>query len=119
MLAGAPEPAVVPAPATPFVAPDALHNPAYIRFALKTTAAVICFLIYTAIDWQGIHTAMITCYVAALGTTGETVHKLALRITGCLIGAAIDVAAIFWVIPHIDGVGALMVRVFLGYLVGA
>ena len=120
VLAGAPEPAVVPAPTIPFVAPDALRNPAYIRFALKTTAAaVICFLIYTAIDWQGIHTAMITCYVAALGTTGETVHKLALRITGCLIGAAIGVAAIFWVIPHIDGVGALMVLVFLGCLVGA
>ncbi|MBK5969089.1 MULTISPECIES: FUSC family protein [Thiorhodovibrio] len=120
VLAGAPEPEVVPAPAIPFVAPDALRNPAYIRFALKTTAAaVICFLIYTAIDWQGIHTAMITCYVAALGTTGETVHKLALRITGCLIGAAIGVAAIFWVIPHIDGIGALMVLVFLGCLVGA
>ena len=120
VLAGAPEPEVVPAPKTPFIAPDALTNPAYTRFALKTTAAaVICFLIYTAIDWQGIHTAMITCYVAALATTGETVHKLALRITGCLIGAALGVAAIFWVIPRIDGIGALMVLVFLGCLVGA
>jgi multidrug resistance protein MdtO len=120
VLAGATEPDVVPAPTTPFIAPDALTNPAYSRFALKTTAAaVICFLIYTAIDWQGIHTAMITCYVAALATTGETVHKLALRITGCLIGAAIGVAAIFWIIPRIDGIGALMVLVFLGCLVGA
>lgn len=120
VLAGAPEPEVVPTPKTPFVAPDALSNPAYTRFALKTTAAaVICFLIYTAIDWQGIHTAMITCYVAALGTTGETVHKLALRIIGCLIGAALGVAAIFWVIPQIDGIGALMVLVFFGCLVGA
>lgn len=120
VLAGAPEPEVVPAAATPFVAPDALSNPTYIRFALKTTAAaVICFVVYTAIDWQGIHTAMITCYVAALGTTGETVHKLALRITGCLIGAAIGVASIFWVIPHIDGIGALMALVFTGCLLGA
>lgn len=120
VLAGAPEPEVVPAPKTPFIAPDALNNPAYTRFALKTTAAaVICFLVYTAIDWQGIHTAMITCYVAALATTGETVHKLALRITGCLIGAAIGVAAIVWVIPNIDGIGALMALVFLGCFVGA
>ncbi len=120
ILAGAPEPAVIPAPKTPFVFADALTNPAYPRFALKTTAAaIICFLIYTAIDWQGIHTALVTCYVAALSTTGETVHKLALRITGALIGAALGVTAIFWVIPHIDGVAALMVLVFAGVLVGA
>ncbi|CAA0125376.1 Multidrug resistance protein MdtO [Halioglobus japonicus] len=120
VLAGAPEPEFVSAPATPFIAPDALSNPTYIRFALKTTAAaVICFLVYTAIDWQGIHTAMITCYVAALGTTGETVHKLALRIAGCLVGAALGVASIFWVVPHIDGIGALMALVFIGCLCGA
>ena len=119
-LAGTPEPEVVPEPKVPFIAPDALSNPAYTRFALKTTAAaVICFLIYTAIDWQGIHTAMITCYVAALATTGETVHKLALRIVGCLIGAALGVAAIFFVIPHIDDIGSLMALVFFGCLVGA
>lgn len=119
-IAGAPEGEVIPAPKVPFFAPDALTNPAYSRFALKTTAAaVICFLIYTAIDWQGIHTAMITCYVAALGTTGETVHKLALRIAGCLVGAALGFGAILFVMPHIDGVGALMALVFTGCLVGA
>lgn len=119
-LAGAPEGEVVPAPKIPFFAPDALTNPAYSRFAIKTTAAaVICFLAYTALDWQGIHTAMITCYVAALGTTGETVHKLALRIAGCLVGAAMGFGAILYVIPHIDGVGSLMALIFAGCLVGA
>lgn len=120
LLTGAPEPTVVPSAKLPFVAPDALSNPAYTRFALKTTlAAVICFLIYTALDWQDIHTAMITCYVAALATTAETAHKLALRIIGCLIGAAIGIASIFWVIPYIDDIGSLMVLVFFGCLVGA
>lgn len=120
ILAGAPEGEVVPAPKIPFLAPDALTNPAYARFAIKTTlAAVICFLTYTAIDWQGIHTAMITCYVAALGTTGETVHKLALRIMGCLVGAALGLGAILFVIPHIDDVGSLMALIFAGCLVGA
>ena len=120
ILSGASEANIVPAPKTPFIAPDALSNPAYTRFALKTTAAaVICFLIYTAVDWQGIHTAMVTCYVAALSTTGETVHKLALRIIGCLIGAALGVASIFWVTPHIDGIGALMALIFFGVLIGA
>lgn len=120
LLAGEPEAEVVPRPKPPFVAPDALSNPAYKRFALKTTlAAMICFLIYTAIDWQGIHTAMITCYVAALATTAETIHKLALRIIGCLVGAAIGIGSIFWIIPHIDDIGSLMVLVFFGCLVGA
>ncbi|EKO3566598.1 FUSC family protein [Vibrio metschnikovii] len=120
LLAGASEPEIVSTSKPTFVAPDAFSNPAYIRFAFKTTlAAMICFLIYTAIDWQGIHTAMITCYVAALGTTGETLHKLALRIVGCLIGASIGVVSIFWVIPYIDDIASLMVLIFLGCLISA
>ena len=103
-----------------FLAADAWTNPAYQRFALKTTlAAMICYILYAGMDWQGIHTAMITCYVAALGTTGETVHKLALRIGGCLVGAAMGVAAILFVVPHLEGVGGLMALVFAGSLLGA
>lgn len=104
----------------PFLAPDAFTNPDHQRYALKTTAAAIsCYIIYSVIDWQGIHTAMVTCYVAALGTTGETVHKLALRIVGCLIGAAIGLGSILFVIPHLDSVGGLMALVFAGVLVAA
>lgn len=103
---------------TSFFFKDALSNPIYSRFALKTTAAAtISYLIYTAIDWQGIHTAMITCYVAALGTTAETVHKLTLRIIGCLIGAAMGVFSILFLIPHMTSIGALMALVFAGILV--
>lgn len=120
VIAGAPEAPVVAAPKPGFFFDDALTNPAYQRFALKTTAAaMICYLIYSSIDWQGIHTAMVTCYVAALGSAGETVHKLALRITGCLIGAALGIFSILFIVPHIDGVGALMMLVFGGVLVGA
>lgn len=120
ILAGAPEDPVLAAPKTSFFFPDALTNPAYQRFALKTTAAaMICYLVYAGINWQGIHTAMVTCYVAALGSTGETVHKLFLRIGGCLIGAAMGVASILFVIPYIDNVGGLMALVFGGVLVGA
>ncbi|TCT33027.1 FUSC family protein [Martelella mediterranea] len=97
----------------PFLAPDAFQNPIHLQFALKTTlAAVTCFFIYTSIDWQGIHTAMITCYVAALGTTGDTVHKLVLRITGCLIGAFFGLIAILFVIPQLESVGGLALLIF-------
>ncbi len=120
ILANEPEGETVPAPKPPFFASDAWTNPDYQRFALKTTAAaVICYVIYAGLDWQGIHTAMITCYVAALGTTGETVHKLGLRITGCLIGAAMGMAAVLFVMPQLETIGGLMAMVFAGVLVGA
>ncbi len=104
----------------PFLSPDAFSNPIHQRFALKTTAAaMICYFTYSAIDWQGIHTAMITCYVACLGSAGETVHKLILRITGCLIGAFLGVMAIFFLIPHMESVGSLAFLVYGAILIAA
>lgn len=101
------------APKASFFVEDAYTSPVHHYFALKTTAAsVICYLIYTALDWQDIHTAMITCYVAALGTTGETVHKLALRIVGCLIGALAGVLSIIFIIPWMSDIGQLMALIF-------
>jgi len=109
------------APKSPFFAPDAWSNPEYVRYALKTTlAAVICYVIYTGIDWQDIHTAMITCYIVALGSTGETVHKLTLRIIGCLIGATLGIGAVhLLIVPYMTGVGELMLLVFAGCLLAA
>src|SRR5205814_5905005 len=41
---------------------DAFTNPAHVHFALKVTfAAMFCYIFYMAIDWSGIHTALITC----------------------------------------------------------
>ncbi|HGO4448757.1 TPA: FUSC family protein, partial [Klebsiella pneumoniae] len=43
----------------PLLAPDAWRNPAYLHFALKTLlATLICYVFYTAADWQGLHTIM-------------------------------------------------------------
>lgn len=97
----------------PFVSPDIFTNPKHLQFSLKTTlAAVLCYFIYTAADWQGIHTAMITCYVAALGSTGDTIHKLVLRITGCLIGATIGLLSILFIIPHLESIGGFAFLIF-------
>uniref|UniRef100_UPI00356A6EFE FUSC family protein n=1 Tax=Roseovarius sp. TaxID=1486281 RepID=UPI00356A6EFE len=104
--------------AQPFLAPDAFSDPRHHRYAIKTSvSAVICYLIYTGLQWDGIHTALITCYVAALGTTGETVRKLTLRIIGCLIGAALGCAALIFVMPWLTSVGGLMILVFCGILI--
>src|SRR5437899_10686324 len=56
--------------------PDAFTNPAHVHFALKITfAAMLCYIVYEAIDWSGIHTAFITCSFIALASTDETYYK--------------------------------------------
>ena len=72
-----------------FFLPDAFTNPAHVQYALKTTgAAMFCYVVNLLLDWPGIHTCLITCYIVSLGTTGETVEKQTLRFLGCGIGAA-------------------------------
>lgn len=119
-MAGTPSHYPATAPQDPFFRPDAWTSPVHMRYAIKVTAAaLLCYFIYTAVQWQGIHTALITCYVAALGSVGETTHKLLLRIVGCLIGAALGMASILFLMPHMTSVGAIMALVFAGTLVSA
>ena len=58
-------------------------RPENIRFALKATLAVMsAYLIYTALDWPGISTAVTTCFFVLLGSLGESMYKSTLRISG-------------------------------------
>lgn len=112
--AQAPTPAPAPAHSGFFDA-DARTNPDHVRYALKTTAAAMfCYLLYQQLDWQGIHTCFITCYMVSLGTTAETVEKLTLRIAGCLVGALLGTAAIVFVTPALTSVAELIALVFAG-----
>ncbi|PRE09110.1 FUSC family protein [Burkholderia multivorans] len=95
--------------------PDARTNPDHIRYALKTTAAAMfCYLLYSQLDWSGIHTCFITCYIVSLGSTAETVEKLTLRIAGCIVGALLGTAALVFVVPSLTSIGQLMMLVFVG-----
>ncbi|MCY1207960.1 Fusaric acid resistance protein family protein [compost metagenome] len=103
-----------------FLDADAFSNPAHVRYALKTTgAAMFCYLLYQQLNWPGIHTCFITCYLVSLGTAAETVEKLTLRLAGCLVGAAIGTAAIVYVVPSLTSVGGLMLLVFAGTWISA
>ena len=113
---------ITPPPPAPggFFLPDAFSNPEHTRFALKTTAAaVFCYALYTQLNWPGIHTCFITCYIVGLTTTAETIAKLTLRIAGALIGAAVGTLAIVYVTPHLAGIGALAGVVFIAALAAA
>ncbi|MGW8595066.1 FUSC family protein [Providencia rettgeri] len=105
---------------TTFFVKDAFTNPNHKYFAIKTTcAALICYVIYDYFEWQGIHTAMITCYVVALTSVGETVHKLTLRIIGCLIGALIGIISLVYIIPNLSDIFSLMILIFFCILPAA
>ena len=98
-----------PKPKNLFVS-DAFTNPAHVHFALKVTfAAMFCYIFYMAIDWSGIHTALITCTFIALETTGATLHKGVLRIGGCVIGGALALLTIVFLMPHMETIASLVV----------
>jgi uncharacterized membrane protein YccC len=95
-----------------FFVSDAFTNPAHVHFALKVTfAAMFCYIFYMAIDWPGLHTALITCTFIALESTGATLHKGVLRIGGCVIGGALALFTIVFLMPHMETIASLVVVV--------
>lgn len=103
-----------------FLADDAFSNPDHVRFAVKGTAAVmLSYLTFKVLNWPGIHTCIITCFIVALPTMGEMVSKLTLRISGALVGGALGIAAIVFVMPHLNDITGFLVLVFVVSLIAA
>lgn len=100
-------------PKAPLLLPDAFSNPVYPRFALKTLlATLICYLFYTATDWQGIHTIMLSCVIVAQPGLGPTLQKTSLRIAGALLATLLALGLMIFVQPQVDSlVGFLMMTV--------
>jgi len=89
--------------------PDAFSNPAHIKFALKVTFAVVAsYVTYTLLDWPGIRTAVTTCFFIALGSLGESMHKLVLRLGGAVVGGVLAGVCIVFVLPLMTDIGQLL-----------
>jgi uncharacterized membrane protein YccC len=111
-LPDSPEAAEHPPKPTGLFKPEAFTNPAHVQFALKVTlAGMFCYIVYQAIDWTGIHTAFITCTFIALESTEATLYKGTLRILGCVIGGALALFTIVFLIPHMETIASLIVLV--------
>ena len=88
---------------------DAFSNPDHVRFALKVTLAMMgCYILKDLTNWPGIQTCIVTCFLVALGTIGESTHKALLRLAGACIGGALGIGAILLVMPSVDGFGGLL-----------
>jgi len=70
---------------------------------------MVVYSVYTLLDWPGLRTSIVTCFFVALGSLGETVHKLLLRISGALIGGLAAGLCIVFVLPHLTDIGQLCV----------
>jgi multidrug resistance protein MdtO len=97
-------------PAPLFVA-DAFSNPAHVYFALRgTLAAMVCYVTYTAIDWPGLSTSVVTCFITALSTIGSSRQKQVLRLSGAFIGGIIfGMGAQVFVLPYLDSIAGFTV----------
>jgi multidrug resistance protein MdtO len=106
-------PATPPAPAIPPTpAEQEERRVEALHFAAKVTlAAITAYVLYTALDWNGIHTALITCFFVAQESVGATIHKFTLRLTGAVVGGAVGILSLILVIPRLDSGGGLAVFV--------
>jgi multidrug resistance protein MdtO len=93
------------------IAPDALVNPEHLQFALKgCLAASVCYLIYNAVAWPGISTAVTTCLLTALTTVGSSHQKQLLRIAGAIVGGfLIGMGSQVFILPYSDSIVSFVV----------
>jgi multidrug resistance protein MdtO len=89
---------------------EAWSNPEHIKFALKgCLAASLCYIIYNAVDWPGISTAVTTCFLTALSTVGSSHQKQFLRITAAVAGGALGIGIQILILPELDSIGGFTV----------
>ncbi len=73
-----------------------------------------CYILYTGLDWSGIHTAFITCCFIALESNTATMRKARLRLVGCAIGGLFGFLSIVYLIPHMESIVSLVLLIAAG-----
>lgn len=111
----APQPAPSSRVKTQIILPGEFTRPENVFYALKVTlCATLCFIVYHAIDWPGINTAVITVIVTGLGQTGAMKQKLTFRLIGGVIGGLIiGLSSVILFFPLTDSITSLVILVAL------
>jgi multidrug resistance protein MdtO len=86
--------------------PDAFSNPAHLQFAVRgSLAALVCYVIYTSVDWPGLKSSIVTCLLTGVLTIGSSRQRGVLRLLGIIIGGLIfGIGAQVFVLPHVDSI---------------
>jgi multidrug resistance protein MdtO len=100
---------VLPARKVPFLIPGALKARGTFAFGLKISfCATLCYILYHALDYPEISTAVTTVLVSGLTTTGAMKQKLAHRLAGAIMGGLLlGLGSIVFLFPHMDSITAL------------
>jgi multidrug resistance protein MdtO len=89
----------------------ALTDPEHLQFALKgCLAAGGCYVIYNAVAWPGISTAVTTCLLTALTTIGASRQREILRLTGAIVGGFLfGMGSQVFILPYLDSIAGFTV----------
>lgn len=100
----------LPSSKVPLLVPGAFRQPQTIAFALKLSlCATLCYIIYQAVAWPGISTAVTTVFITGLSTSGATKQRLIFRLVGSFIGGLIfALGATVFLFPHMDSITSLV-----------
>jgi multidrug resistance protein MdtO len=106
-----------PAPRPRLIRADAFRDTTCAKVALRTViASMACYVFYSAVDWPGIHTAMLTCVILSLpplgvASLGGISHKGYARVLGAALGSAVALFQTVFILPHLDGITGLLAMV--------
>jgi multidrug resistance protein MdtO len=103
----------LPASEVPILIPGVLRQPQTVAFALKLSlCATVCYIIYQAVAWPGIATAVTTVLITGLSTSAAIKQKLVFRFVGSTIGGLLfGLGATAFLFPHMDSITSLVVLV--------
>ena len=98
-----------------WLVPDCFSNPEYALYAFKVSlCAALCNVIYNAMAWPGIATAVTTVLVAGLSTSGASNQKLIYRLIGSTLGGVIcGLGCIIFVYPNADSAVPFLLSIAL------
>jgi multidrug resistance protein MdtO len=98
-------------PQSQLVVPDVLTNPEHLKFALKgCLAASLCYILYNAIAWPGISTAVTTCLLTGLSTIGSSRQKQILRFAGAVVGGfLVGMGSQIFILPYLDSIAGFTI----------